>query len=384
MTMRVVQVVRGLGPGGGASAVAWELHRRFLATGVDARVITGMLTGTSTLPEGVELVGKRAVGLERVSQPWRRLVLPASVAAFGLAAGARLRRLRRTGDRFLVISHGDYPGGDVLVLHSIHAAALKEAWDSGDRRFLLNPIHPAILLRNRIVYRSGIHRRIVVVGARLVADLDRWHRIRGDRVVHIPNGIDVHRFHPERRAARSETLLGLGVDPGTFVVLFAGHEFERKGLEFAIRALAALDATSHLLVVGSDDPARFRRLAAELAVGKRVHFLGRRDDMPELYGAADVFLLPSRYESFGLVCIEAMATGLPVVATRTGGVEDYLTDSRNGLLVHRDPASIASALQRLSGDPALRARLGAEARATAMDFDWDVIAERYLELLEAL
>ena len=79
-----------------------------------------------------------------------------------------------------------------------------------------------------------------------------------------------------------------------------------------------------------------------------------------------------------------MATGLPVVATRTGGVEDYLTDSRNGLLVHRDPASIASALQRLSGDPTLRARLGAEARATAMDFDWDVIAERYLELLEAL
>ena len=385
MAIRIIQVVRGFGPAGGASGVAYELHRRFLEAGADAGVLTGQLTGLPAPPDDrVELVVARTVGLERSRQPWRRMALPLTTTAFGVAAGLRLRRLERDGDRPWVISHGDYTGGDVLVLHSVHAAALKEAWDSGDRRFLLNPIHPWLVARNRLTYRFGRHRKIVVVGSRLLGELERWHGVSGERVVHIPNGIDVERFHPGRRDIRSRVLADFGIDPGAQVILFAGHEFERKGLELAVRALARMETPARLLVVGDDNPARFRSLAAGLGVGDRVHFAGRREDMPDLYGAADAFLLPSRYESFALVCIEALATGVPVVAPRIGGVEDYVVDSENGLLVDRDEVPIAIALDQLLGDPALHSRMSSAARSSAQAFDWKEIAGRYLDLLEGL
>jgi len=386
MPMRIIQVVRGFGPAGGASGVAYELHRRFLEAGAEARVLTGQLAGLTELDESIELVAARIVGLEKTSLPWRRMVLPLTSAAFGLAAGVRLARLRADGegDRPWVISHGDYAGGDVLVLHSVHAAALKEAWDSGDRRFLLNPLHPWLVTRNRLTYRLGRHRRIVVVGSRLLSELEHWHGVSGERVVHIPNGIDVERFHPGRREARSRILAELGIDPDASVVLFAGHEFERKGLELAVRALARMETSAQLLVVGDDNPARFRSLAAGLGVGDRIHFAGRREDMPDLYGAADAFLLPSRYESFALVCIEALATGVPVVAPRIGGVEDYVVDSVNGFLVNRDADPIADALDRLLGDPVAYAEMSSAARSSAQAFDWKEIAGRYLDLLEGL
>lgn len=385
MTIRIIQVVRGFGPAGGASGVAYELHRRFLEAGADARVIAGKLDGIAGPPdERVELVAPSVVALERSRQPWRRLALPLTTTAFGLAAGARLRARESEGQRPLVISHGDYIGGDVLVLHSVHAAALREAWDSGSRRFLLNPLHPWLLLRNRLTYRLGRHRRIVVVGSRLVSELERWHGVSGDRVVYIPNGIDVERFHPSHRKNRPRILADLGIDPDSPVILFAGHEFERKGLDLAIRALARAAAPARLLVVGDDDPARYRALADGLGVSERVTFAGRREDMPDLYGAADAFLLPSRYESFALVCIEALATGVPVVAPRIGGVEDYVIDSANGFLVEREADPIARALDRLLGDPALRSTMSAAARTTAVAFDWNAIARRYLDLLESL
>lgn len=387
MPMRIIQVVRGFGPAGGASGVAYELHRRFLEAGAEARVLTGMLNGLSEPQDGsVEFLAARTVGLERAGQPWRRMVLPLSSTAFGLAAGARLARLRADGDgdRPWVISHGDYTGGDVLVLHSVHAAALKEAWDSGDRRFLLNPLHPWLLIRNRLTYRFGRHRKIVVVGSRLLGELERWHGVSGDRVVHIPNGIDIERFHPGRRDGRPGILGKLGIDTEAKVILFAGHEFERKGLELAVRALARMESPARLLVVGDDDPGRFRSLAAGLGVGDRVHFAGRREDMPDLYGAADAFLLPSRYESFALVCIEALATGVPVIAPRIGGVEDYVVDSENGFLVDRDEVPIAIALDRLLGDPVIHSKMSSTARSSALAFDWKEIAQRYLDLLEGL
>jgi UDP-glucose:(heptosyl)LPS alpha-1,3-glucosyltransferase len=384
--MRIIQVVRGFGPAGGASGVAYQLHRQFLESGADARVLTGMLNGLAEPDDTVDLIAARTVGLEKVGQPWRRVVLPFSSTAFGLAAGARLRNLASDGDRDRqwVVSHGDYTGGDVLVLHSVHAAALKEAWDSGDRRFLLNPLHPWLLTRNRLTYRFGRHRKIVVVGSRLLAELERWHGVSGDRVVHIPNGVDVERFHPGRRDVRQQVLADLGIYGGSRVILFAGHEFERKGLDLAVRALARMETPAVLLVVGDDDPSRFRALAASLGIGDRVLFAGRREDMPDLYGVADAFLLPSRYESFALVCIEALATGVPVVAPRIGGVEDYVVDSVNGFLVEREEVPIADALDRLLGNPAFHSEMASAARSSALAFDWKEIAGRYLDLLEAL
>jgi glycosyltransferase involved in cell wall biosynthesis len=167
-------------------------------------------------------------------------------------------------------------------------------------------------------------------------------------------------------------------------VLFVGNQYRLKGLEFAIGALAEMETRALLLVVGADTAAPFKRLAEQLGVVDRVIFAGARTDLPMIYPAADAFLLPTLYETFALVCLEAMASGLPVLASPVGGIEDYLRDGENGFHVQRDAVEIAGKLDRVLNDPALHARLRERGLATAEDYSWERIAEQYLSLFAEL
>jgi UDP-glucose:(heptosyl)LPS alpha-1,3-glucosyltransferase len=112
--------------------------------------------------------------------------------------------------------------------------------------------------------------------------------------------------------------------------------------------------------------------------------LGARKDLPEIYPAADVFVFPSLYETFALVCLEAMASGLPVLAARVGGIEDYLRDEENGLFIKRDGQDIAQKLDRVLADAELRARFRSNGLKTAANYSWDKIAQQYLRLFDQL
>ena len=103
--------------------------------------------------------------------------------------------------------------------------------------------------------------------------------------------------------------------------------------------------------------------------------------MTEIYSAADLFVLPTSYETFSLVCMEAMACSVPVLATRVGGIEDYLEDGVNGYGITEDPDDIAEKIQRVLSNEAMLARLRLGARATAMNYRWDKIAAQYIELM---
>ena len=113
-------------------------------------------------------------------------------------------------------------------------------------------------------------------------------------------------------------------------------------------------------------------------------FAGARTDLPIIYPAADAFVLPTLYETFALVCLEAMASGLPVLAAPVGGIEDYLRDGENGFHIRRDPADIAAKLDLVFGDPELRAGIRERALATANNYAWQKIAEQYLNLFEEI
>jgi UDP-glucose:(heptosyl)LPS alpha-1,3-glucosyltransferase len=139
-----------------------------------------------------------------------------------------------------------------------------------------------------------------------------------------------------------------------------------------------------LLVVGDDTVAPFKRLAEELGVGERVIFAGARRDLPAIYAAADALVLPSSYETFALVCVEAMASGLPVLASPVGGIEDYLRDGQNGFHIQHDPTEIAAKLDRLLCDPELHARVRKAGLATAQDYSWQKIARKYLVMFDEL
>ena len=113
-------------------------------------------------------------------------------------------------------------------------------------------------------------------------------------------------------------------------------------------------------------------------------FAGPRADLPALYSAADAFVLPTAYETFSLVCMEAMACGVPVFATAAGGIEEYLKDRINGFRIRMDAEDIAEKLAAAFADPALMQRLRDGALATASSYGWDRIGQQYIELLREI
>ena len=198
------------------------------------------------------------------------------------------------------------------------------------------------------------------------------------RTVVVPNGVTPGAWRTTRRQrADARSALGLSDEP---LLVLVGRLEHEKGAQDAVQALALLgDTTVHLALVG--DGARrddLRGLARHLGLEARVHLLGRVDDarVAATVGAADVALVPSRYEPFGLVALEAMAAGTPVVASATGGLTDVVADQETGLAVPpADPQRLAEAISRLLDDPTMAARLSEQAlRSVQERFGWAAVA----------
>ena len=219
---------------------------------------------------------------------------------------------------------------------------------------------------------------------------ENW--VSAGKVVYIPHGIDLQRFHPDaatRAAVREE----LGIGPEVTLVGSIGHLGAEKGVDVAIRAFQAL-AGRRLpgpiaLVVFGDGPRR--RELEELAVQGGglpgpIWFAGFREDVHRCMRGLDVLLHAPRVEAFGLVVIEAMATGIPIVASRVGGIPELVRDGSTGFLANSEqPGSFAGALERLLNDPVLLDSLGKEARRVALEeYGRSLCAQRHLRLYESL
>jgi glycosyltransferase involved in cell wall biosynthesis len=375
----ILQVTREIGLGGGSECVAFELHRAWLAMGVDARVVTSNAT-ESEARDGIILAGAWLKDWGSGSRA-RYLVTFLVVPLFTLAATLRVWRTR---GRKIVLSHGDSLSGDVCIVHAVNSASLAEKRRTGSYGWLLNPTNLWVALRDWWMLGGGRYRRIVAISARVRRQLKEYYGVPDERIVTIPNGINLERFSPGNTRLRADVRRGFGLSADVPLALFVGSQFRLKGLEFAIRALVEMKTQAYLLVVGGDRTAPFKRLAEQLGVGDRVIFAGARTDLPAIYPAADVFVFPTLYETFALVCLEAMASGLPVLASPVGGIEDYLRDGENGIHIRRDAHDIAEKLDRVLSDPELHAHIRAAGLATAANYGWEKIARQYLNLFEAL
>jgi D-inositol-3-phosphate glycosyltransferase len=210
-----------------------------------------------------------------------------------------------------------------------------------------------------------------------------------NRLCTSPPGVD-HRLFRTGSRNRARQRLGLADGP---VVLFVGRIQPIKGVDVAVEAMATIvdrhrDAT--LMVVGGPSGPRglaemsaLRRRAVELGLAAKIRFVGPVPHglVPDLYRAADVVMVPSRSESFGLVAAEAQACGTPVVATRIGGLTDVVDDGSTGFLIDGwDPEDHAEAVLRFLDDPELAAKMGASAVKWSRRFSWDATFRRYIEL----
>ncbi len=221
---------------------------------------------------------------------------------------------------------------------------------------------------------------VVAVSDKVAEDLQEIG-VPQDVIRVISNGVDIEEFSPGNGVSRQTWNLPDGVP----LAMFAGDiRLPRKNLDTVLKALVEVPDL-HLAVVGVTDGSPYPQLAKSLGLNDRVHFLGFRRDVPSIMKAVDFFVFPSRYEPFGLVITEAMATGLPVITASCAGAAPLMTLEAGIVLPHpNDSKALAEAMQKLSVNPDLRSNMGRTAREIALQNTWKSMAKQYVDLFEEI
>jgi len=208
-----------------------------------------------------------------------------------------------------------------------------------------------------------------------------------DRIRSVGNGVDIRKYTRTMDNGEAKKRLGIG---SKYVIGFVGRLSPEKGIDYLLRAVSGLVKegldVSALIVGDGELAAALKQEANRLQITDRVTFTGNRSDTPLLYSAMDVFVLPSQQEAFPMVLLEAMACGVPIVATRVGDVAEIVEPGVSGLLVDtRDAAALQSAIARILSDEALARRMSAAAQARAVDrFSSSAMAKQYLAIYERI
>lgn len=300
--------------------------------------------------------------------------------AFAHAAERALRK------RQFDVVHGlaRVPGVDVFhALDPIHAHWLTvqypRAWEAQLQR--RNPRHRSILDLERQLYHPAGPRQIIVQSA-FDRDLLRTHyQVAAGRITVIPNGVDLREFSLSARNERVLTRQKLGIGDDAKLLLFAGSDFRRKGLETLLRTLPLLaGSNTHLLVAGDGPIPRYAALAEQLGVSTQVRFLGKVTQMSELYAAADLLVLPTRYDPFASVVLESLACGTPAVTSICGGAALALDDALAGS-VFQDPLNCEELAVAITQQLAIRVDRRELCAHRARQFTAESYARQTLEVL---
>jgi len=368
------------------------VHKRFARDGGTEGVIDGLCRGLSQrghrvdvfcagraagteLPAGVELRSLRSRGPGSL---WRALLLFFS-ARFAV----------RPQDYDLVVHFGRTGPHDVYRsgggCHRRWYELLMERARGRLQRWLLrlSPKHRFVLWHEAFALRHGA--RVVVPSERSRQDLIRAYGASAEAVTVLPNGVDLQRFHPrDRERFGSVSHRALDADRPERTLLFVGSDYWRKGLDRVLAALALLPERWRLVVAGHDRRTpRFERLAQATGVGERVSFVGAVEQPERLYAAADVLVLPTRYDPFANVSLEALSCGIPVVTSHSNGAVENLGDCAAVEVLEDDASAqvLAAAVTAMLEPDGLPGRRLA-ARRAAEQFGQAAAVERWERFLQ--
>jgi D-inositol-3-phosphate glycosyltransferase len=295
-------------------------------------------------------------------------------------------------------------------MSGLAAEDLSDAWDVP----IVHMFHTLGEMKNRIArsederegaYRIDGEKRVIARADRIIAatlaeqtQLQYLYKANRRKITIIPPGVDTGHFYP---IPMDEARQYVGADMHKKLVLFVGRIEPLKGLETLIRAIACHRTASlgqvTLAVIGGDpdvspqkmtaEMARIQQLCDDLCMGRMVVFLGKRaqDTLPYYYSAADVLVMPSHYESFGMVALEAMACGTPVIASQVGGLAYLIKDGETGFHVpDQDHEALCEKLLIILKDPHQRERMGLRAAEYAKDYAWVNIATQMMDVYKSL
>jgi UDP-glucose:(heptosyl)LPS alpha-1,3-glucosyltransferase len=355
-----------------------------LELGVEVHCFCDPLTRT------VELPGAQFHDVRPVVRSRARLRYAAECASFAALATKELRSRRADFDIVDVRGASAWEH-DVVRVHSVGRAEAERWIEGPGRRYRLPRararLSPVVRPRNGVVraierlqFRPGRFARLIAVTEQVRRDLVAIHSVPEDLVEVMPPPVDVDAFaSPDGTDIRQE----LQVAPDAAVLLFVGHDFERKGLPDAVAALAGLRESAHLVVLGEGDAREARTLAEEFGVDRRVHFVGRSDRPQHYYRGADLLLMPTLHDPWGIPLVEAMAAGLPSITTRFAGAAELVAAVGAGVVLREPgPETLAQAVESLMTDPERRARMSEAGRGAIAPFAVKEQAERTLAIYE--
>lgn len=247
------------------------------------------------------------------------------------------------------------PPGGIMWVQSVHRAWIeisqRERNLKGRIKQWVNPIHPYLLAREKWYFQSRRYTRLIALTEQVKADLMRFYSVPAADIDILPNGYSPAEFNVARRGAdRAAVRAELGFADSDQVVVFVANELERKGFGPLMRAMAKLrDKSLRLLVVGRVTPSGYIAEMRSLGIADQVKFVGPSNDVGRYYAASDAFALPTTYEAWGLVIVEAMACGLPVLTSRLAGAAITVQEGRTGELLDnpRDVDEITMKLRKV-------------------------------------
>ncbi|MDX1415206.1 MAG: glycosyltransferase, partial [Candidatus Promineifilaceae bacterium] len=297
-------------------------------------------------------------------------------------------------------------------LSGLVAEKLQQAWKHPP---IVHMFHTLGHMKNRIAGDNGerasneriegeqhvlkIAQQIVVATPAELAQLHWLYGARSGREIVIPPGVDLERFYP---IPKEDAKNKVGIPQNHKNIMFVGRIEPLKGIDTLLQAMALIsarfpDVVENVCVgiIGGDpwtddldeEMARLHDLRKELDIHDFVTFLGAKDQntLPYYYGAAEMVIMPSHYESFGMVALEAMATGTPVIASEVGGLAFLIRDGENGFHVpSRDPEALAERIYELLTNSDCRDSLGQQALQDAKQYAWPIIVSRMLSAYQKL